>query len=339
MKHTVDLKKYQIRTDLVIETIDEQLKNNVDYFNDIKITEIILDEQNGLLLNKKEGIYITIEFKDITDSENQKNVTTVFSKQLSKIMEQTNIKQNDTCLIVALGNELSTPDSLGPLALKNIIITNHIFMYDDLDSDYRRVLAIKPGVTGQTGIETSDYIKAIVNDIKPDFIIIIDALASKSIERINKTIQLTNTGISPGSGIGNNRKKIDFETLNIPVIAVGIPTVVDAVTIVSDTINLMHKNYAFNKKLIKNPINKLISFKNINYLKQNIDINNEDKEYLLGLIGKLSDNEIRELINEVLTPVGYNLMITPKEIDFVIEKLGSIISDGINNSLHKKKIN
>ena len=197
-----------------------------------------------------------------------------------------------------------------------------------------KVSAINPGVMGQTGIETSDIILSIVEKIKPDFLIVIDSLASGSIERVNKTIQMTDTGIHPGSGIGNSRKEISKEKINIPVIAIGIPTVVDANVIVSDTINYMYKHYAYNKEFMKNPMSKLTT-SNVNYLKKDVTIDESDKKNLFGIIGTLSNNEFKELIYEVLTPIGYNMMVTPKEIDFVIEKLGDIIGNGINKALHK----
>ena len=178
-------------------------------------------------------------------------------------------------------------------------------------------------------------IKNAVKSSKPDFLIVIDALASGSIERVNKTIQITDTGISPGSGIGNSRKEISIDTIGIPVIAIGVPTVVDAVTVVSDTINYMHKNYAFNKKYLTNPMSRLISNTKINYLKEKIDIKEEDKSYLLGLVGTLTESEIKQLIYEVLTPIGYNLMVTPKEVDFEIKILSEIISGSINKVLKK----
>ena len=194
--------------------------------------------------------------------------------------------------------------------------------------------AINPGVMGTTGIETSDIIASIIDKIKPDFVIVIDALASQSIERVNKTIQMTDTGIHPGSGVGNSRKEISKEVLGIPVIAIGVPTTVDAVTIVSDTINYMYKHFSYTKENINNPSNKLM-ISSPNYLKKNIRINKKDKSKLLGMIGNLDEQETRQLIYEVLSPVGYNLMVTPKEIDFLIDKLSYIIGEGINKSLHK----
>ena len=243
------------------------------------------------------------------------------------------IKKNSLGLIVGLGNDKSTPDSLGPLVVDDIIVTNHLYLIGEMSSNFNRVAAINPGVMGETGIETSDIIKAIINEIKPDYLIVIDSLASKSIDRLNKTIQITDAGIHPGSGIGNRRKEISIDTLKIPVIAIGVPTVVDASVIVSDTINYIYKNYAFNKEYMNDPKSKL-TFNNINYLKKEIKENKQDKENLLGLLGTLNEAELQKLVYEVLTPIGYNLMVTPKEIDFIIENLSKVISNSINLCIH-----
>ena len=189
---------------------------------------------------------------------------------------------------------------------------------------------------GNTGMETSDIIGSIIKTIKPSFLIVIDALASQSLDRVNRTIQITDTGISPGGGIGNNRKEISEDILGIPVFAVGVPTTVDAVTIVSDTINYMYKHFSYLKNNINNPSNKLM-IGTPNYLKKNITIDEKDKSDLLGLVGNLTENETRQLISEVLTPVGYNLMVTPKEVDFIIEKLSDVIGNGINKVIHNRK--
>lgn len=335
MKHEIDMKRYPVRTDLIIENESfDGIHKVIEEENGIKITDVHLENKNAL--NKEKGDYITIEFNDVTDHDNYNKVLEIFTKNLKKLLAETNIKESDTCFIIGLGNRKSTADSLGPLVIDNILVTNYLYLFGDLDDGYRRTYAIAPGVTGQTGIETTDYILSIVEKMKPDFLIIIDALASKSIERVNKTIQMSNTGIAPGSGIGNNRKKLNSETINIPIISIGIPTVVDAATVVSDTIFFLQKQYAFQKKYMKNPRSKLVSTKQINYLKEDIKTTKEDNEYLLGLIGTLSNDEIKSLMDEVLTPIGYNMIVTTKEIDFVIEKLSKLVSEGINSSLHKK---
>jgi len=341
MKHEIDLKNYSIRTDLTIESLKNKslkgIKNEIEQDNDIIITTTYLDKENGVKINKKEGIYITIEFNDVTDSENKNKVEQVFSKSLRKLLDLANIKKDDFGLIIGLGNKNSTPDSLGPLSIEKVIVTNPIYLYGDLDDNYRRTCALSPGVMGETGIETSDFIKHIIDCVKPDFVIVIDALASASIERVNKTIQMTDTGIAPGSGIGNKRKEISSELFNIPVIAIGIPTVVDAITIVADTIKYMQKQYTYSKKNYHNPKNRLVASHLNNYLKEEIPSNQNDNKELLGMVGGLDDDEVRQLLFEVLTPIGYNFMVTPKEIDFIIEKLSEVIGDGINKALHNYK--
>ena len=330
MNKEVDLSKFQIRTDLAIDYVEENEKlkgvncktNNI---NGIKVTNVKLDSNN--ILNKKKGKYITLEFDDVTDKENRKKVISTLTLVLKKILK---FKKDSFGLIVGLGNDKSTPDSLGPLVINDIIVTNHLYILNELSSNFKRIAAINPGVMGETGIETSDIIESIVNKIKPDYLIVIDSLASKSIERLNKTIQITDTGIHPGSGIGNKRKEISYDTIGIPVIAIGVPTVVDASVIVSDTINFIYKNYAFNKEYMNDPKSKL-TFNNINYLNREVKENKKDKENLLGMLGTLSDEELKLLIYEVLNPIGYNLIVTPKEIDFVISNLSSIISKSINN--------
>lgn len=341
MNHEIDLGKYQIRTDLAIEAIKENsevkgIRSSQKVVDNIKITDVFIDEEGSKKINKKSGNYITIEFEDITDYNNSEVIKKVFVDSLKSLIEKNGIKDDDSCLIVGLGNSDSTPDSLGPKAIDNVIVTNHLFMYGQVEDGFRKTFAISPGVTGSTGIETSELIKSLINAIKPDFILAIDALASQSIERVVKTIQMTDTGIHPGSGVGNSRKELSLETLNIPVIAIGVPTVVDAVTIVSDTINYMFKNYTYTKNNINNPVNKLIPPASINYLKDDIEVTKEDKKVLLGAIGNLEDSEIKQLIFEVLTPIGYNLMVTPKEVDFLIDKLSDVIGNGINSTLHKK---
>ena len=334
MKHSVDLSKYQLRTDLAIESIKDIKNISKEIVEEnIKITNVVVDDKVSKIINKKKGNYITIEFDDITDSDNFEKVKKIFIRELNKLLNLLKINPKASCLIVGLGNSKSTPDSLGPLAINNIIVTNHLYELEQLDENYRRVSVLVPGVMGQTGLETSDVIASIVSKFKPDFMIIIDALASQSIERVNKTIQITDTGIHPGSGIGNSRKEISYETLNIPCIAIGVPTVVDAITIVSDTINYMHKHYTYSKLNINNPLNKLM-VGSPNYLKEKIETNKKDKETLLGIVGTLKEDEIRQLLFEVLSPIGYNMMVTPKEVDFLVERLSYLIGNGINETLH-----
>ena len=333
MSHEVDLKNSILRTDLAVELVKSKPTKQID---DIKITNITLNEQEAKEINKKEGNYTTIEFEDVTDSENQNKLIQIFTEELKTMLKNQNIKDDDMCLVLGLGNEKSTPDSLGPLVVSKTLVTNYIYLYGNLDEGFRRVCAISPGVMGETGIETSDLLKSIVDTIKPNFVITIDALAASSVERVNKTIQMTDSGINPGSGVGNKRKEISKEILGIPTIAIGVPTVVDAASIVSDTINYLYDHFAYQAASTHNPASKLTA--NVNYLKlsQKFKINKEEKEKILGMVGTLSETETKELIYEILNPIGYNLMVTPKEEDFVITKLSEVISSGLNKALHKQ---
>lgn len=337
MKHTIDLSKYQLRTDLAIDHLEsENIKNEIINYDGIKVTKIYLEDKVASKINKKEGNYITIEFEDVTDYQNRLELTKVFSNILKSLFIELEINDKMNCLVIGLGNDKSTPDSLGPLTVDKILVTRHLFLYDNPEDGFKCVSAIAPGVTGTTGIETSDLIENIINSVKPDFVLVIDALASKSIDRVNKTIQISDTGIHPGSGVGNSRKEVSKDKYGIPVIAIGIPTVVDAVTVVSDTIQYMHKHYAFHKNFINNPIYNLTVSSQVNYLKDDIKINDEDRKNLLGIVGSLEEEEIKQLLSEVLTPIGYNLMVTTKEIDFLMDNLSQVLGEGINKVLHKK---
>lgn len=318
----IDLSKYNIRTDLVIE--DSKLIHNEENIN-------------GIIVNStsKDGNYITISFDDVTDSDNYLKVKEVVTSNIKNILMLNNIKENDSCLIIGLGNVLSTPDSLGVKVLDDVMVTGHLYELGKVSDGVRKVCCFSPGVMGNTGIETSNIIKSLIKELKPDFIIAIDALASRSIDRVNKTIQITDTGIHPGSGIGNNRVEISKKTMNIPVIAIGVPTVVMSATIVYDTIDYLYKHIAYIKE--HEGINKL-SYGMRNYknkLKKSI-LDDNDKENLLGLFGGLSNIEQRSLIDEVLNNTELNLIVTPTEIDFLISKLSKLIAESINSSLHRQ---
>ena len=319
---SIDLSKYNIRTDLIIEN------NN-----------IIHDEKNidGLVITstKNNGNYITLSFDDITDNDNREKVSKYLEEIIKDILKLNNIKDNDTCLIVGLGNSLSTPDSLGVKVLDDIMVTGHLFKLGNVSEGIRNVSCISPGVMASTGIESFRIIKSLIKEIKPDFVIAIDALASRSIERINKTIQVTDTGIHPGSGIGNNRMEISKKTVHIPVIAIGVPTVVLSSTIVYDTTEYLIKHISYIKE--NKSINKLSYYKT-NYLKkiEKQDLNQKEKEDLLGLFGSLNEIDKRNLISEVLDNTNLNLIVTPTEIDFLIDKLSNLIAISLNHALHRQ---
>ena len=333
---SIDLSKYRIRTDLIVEHLSniKDYKRYEEVYDDIKIETIELDKDRAKIIDKKEGIYKTIYFDDVTDENNFAKLLDVTIKALKDLLKSINIKNSDSVLIVGLGNRKATPDALGPLTIDSIKITRQIVELGlPLDKKYRVISSIVPGVMGTTGIETKEIIEGVIEKVKPNFLIVIDALAASSLERINKTIQLTDTGIYPGSGLLNNRFEISKETLGLPVVAIGIPTVVDATTIVSNTINYIFRHFSYEKENINNKKLKLVPTINRNYKDHDKTLNKEERKEVMGLIGDLSDDEIKALITEVLTPLGYNLLVTPKEIDFVITKLSDLLSKALNKSL------
>lgn len=314
-----------IRTDLALEAhefIEESNKRNenkidtggVEIENDgteqIRITRVrITNERGEKTLGKPIGTYITLEVPDLryNDEELYEQTCKYLAKELSAILE---LKDDSVILIVGLGNWNVTPDALGPKVISKIMITRHLHEYvpDQVQKGVRPVCGISPGVLGITGIETGEIIKGIVEKVKPDIIIAIDALASRKMERVNTTIQISDTGISPGSGVGNKRMDISKDTLGVPVIAIGVPTVVDAATMASDAIDLV--------------IDELIK-----QAPKGTDFYN--------MLKSIDKEEKYQMIKEVLEPYSGNLIVTPKEIDEVIDKVSKIIANGLNISLHQ----
>lgn len=340
MPNNINLSKYNVYTDLAIDNIAafDSNKKIVKKINDkIKVTKLEVDKKISKSINKKEGLYISIEFDDITNFENREKVGKTLVKEIIDILEYKKIKDKDNCLIVGLGNVKSTPDALGSLTINNVLVTRHLFeLNQPVKEGIRNTSAVTPGVMGETGIETNDLIINLVKTIKPDFLIVIDSLKASSVSRVNKTIQLTDTGIQPGSGVGNNRKEISQLNLNIPVIAIGVPTVVDVSTIVNDTINMLYDHLAYIKNNFSK--NKLIVKQFGNYeekIKNSTKLTNDEKKELLGLLGEMNEDKKRLLFEETLNSFNYNMIVTPKEIDYIIEKLSDIIASSLNNALHK----
>src|SRR5699024_10491920 len=286
--------------------------------------------------------YITIFADGVKkqDTERQSKAIDVLSEQLQQLLKENNVDKGSKGLIVGLGNWNVTPDALGPITIEKILVTNHLFdlEYETVASGYRLIAALSPGVMGVTGMETSDIILSVIDRFHPAFVIVVDALASRSIERINETIQLTDTGIHPGSGVGNKRKEVSEETLGIPVFAIGVLTVVDAVTITSDTIDYLLKHFGKEWREKDAPSKAItpsgLSF-GMNKLTEDDLPNEEQRETFLGLVGNLSEEEKRNLINEVLSPTGYNMVVTPKEVDEFMNDMATLVAKGLNAALHE----
>ena len=338
----INLQKFTTRTDLAFEAIDiYSIHNSTDVIEEefmesnMLIKRTIINDKVAKEIEKKSGVYYSLDTSSIKthDHDDLVKCEHVLTMIIKEVLKLENITSKSKGLVVGLGNINVTPDSLGPMVVDNVIVTRHMFMInpDEVSEGISEVSALSPGVMGTTGIETVDIIEAIIRKINVDYIIAVDALASRSIARVNKTIQVTNTGISPGSGVGNRRKELSKETIGIPVIAIGVPTVVDAVTIASDTIDyiLKHLNNVMNEK----PKDKIVVNKKINYEEETLP-NEKYSEHFFGQFGVLDSDSKRDLINEVLTPSGFNMMVTPKEVDLDINDLCGVISGAIDRALH-----
>lgn len=276
----------------------------------VSVTRVkIQNDAGSRALKKPVGDYVTLEIPEYVHetAEHFDMITKTFSDELKRMLPKRG--KDGVTLVVGLGNRNITADALGPKVVDGLLVTRHLFdlMPDDIAEGVVPVCALSPGVLGITGIETNEIIKGVVQRVKPDVIIAIDALASRSISRVMTTIQLSNTGIKPGAGVGNERGGLDEETLGVPVIAIGVPTVVDAATMANDTIDMVIEN---------------------------ISAHTDKNTGFYRMLRDIDKNEKYHLIDEVLKKSFVNLVVTPKEVDEIIDDLAEIISDGINICMH-----
>lgn len=307
-----------VRTDLAVEA--REIYKNIykkeadgviveeNQRDDIKITTVDVKTEDGAIkIGKPMGKYITIDIPEFThyDGEVMDEVASVLSDSLKDIIK---VNVDKSVLVIGLGNWNVTPDALGPKVVEKIMITRHLheIMPDSIDDSVRPVCALAPGVLGITGIETGEVIKSLVERVKPSMVICIDALASRRLERVNRTIQIGTTGISPGAGVGNKRMEINEKNLGVPVIAIGVPTVVDAATIVNDAMDLV--------------LDEMIS-------------QSSSGGQFYTMLKSIDKNEKGYMIKSLLNPYVGDLMVTPKEVDVVIDSVSKIISNGLNMAL------
>lgn len=311
---------YEIRTDLALEAREKYEQDNVEIkgvrlekekmCEDIRITTMVIETENGARsMGRPKGNYITIEAASMDDEDDRYH--RMISEQLARIIKRLAPKGKQlSALVVGLGNREVTSDSLGPKVADRLFITRHMmreFGDDVFGKKQKRVSAIVPGVMAQTGMESSEIIRGILRETQPDFVIAVDALAARSTRRLNRTIQITDTGIHPGSGVGNHRHPLTEEALGIPVLAIGIPTVVDAATIVNDTMNNLLEALA------------------------------EHAPYgrMRNSYRSLDEVEQYELVRELLAPHLNTLYVTAKDIDASVNRLSGTISDAINLALQE----
>lgn len=267
----------------------------------VRIVEKYAEE----IMGKPQGTYVTIEAPVIRENNRQshQDVAEVLGKQLAALF---NLPEHANVLVVGLGNWNATPDALGPKVVGMTLVTRHMYNYapQEIRGGMRSVSALSPGVLGLTGIETAEIIKGVVDKIQPELVIAVDALASRSVERIGTTIQLADTGIAPGSGVGNKRAGINKESMGVPVIAIGVPTVVPAAIIAGETLDRLLEQTKNNPQL-------------------------------QAIYQNMNSEAFQPIVNAVLQPyTSGQLMVTPKEIDALIENTAKIIAGGISMALH-----
>lgn len=298
-----------IRTDLAMEARDIYYKNTAENsekegisaknerIGDIRLTRIeILNERGERALQKPIGTYVTIEAPNLKyDMGEYERVCRLIAREIRSLAD---IKADTKTLVAGLGNRSITPDALGPETVENLIITNHMRQKEDYlkNAGLSRVCAVAPGVLGTTGMEAVQIIKGVCGYLKPDLVIAVDALAARSLDRISNTFQISNTGISPGSGVGNRREGLNEKTLNTRVIAIGVPTVVDASTLVSDSLETALERSGTNT------------------------FDSTEREKM-----------IKEKITKNITP----LIVTPRDIDEITKTCAKTVANGINLALHK----
>lgn len=316
------VEKYKIRTDLAMEQKERfesdhvevsgvVLEEEYDEEKEIKITTVRIETENGAkAMGKPVGTYLTLEAPNMAaaDEGYHREISETLAGFLGKYMKDTeeNQEKGYSVLVVGLGNREVTPDALGPYVVDQLNVTRHIVQeygrYAVEKGRSRIVSAVVPGVMAQTGMESAEIIRGIVNETTPDLIMVIDALAARSTKRLNRTIQISDAGIHPGAGVGNHRSEITKDTMGIPVIAIGVPTVVDAATIVNDT--------------MENFITAL-----------------ETSETLKGVgvvLQGYNSAEKYELVKELIAPHLNGMFVTPKDIDDTVRRISYTISEAMN---------
>lgn len=307
---------YPIRTDLALESQERLQKkqglikgvsfHEEERENGVLVSTVIIETENAAkAMGRPRGTYVTIEAPQMAEEEeeNHRDISLELAKTIRQMIPE---KEELSVLVVGLGNREVTPDALGPRVVDNLFITRHIMnefgRYAFKDEDVVKVSGIVPGVMAQTGMECVEILRGVVKETSPDFVITVDALAARNVRRLGRTIQLTDTGITPGSGIGNHRNAINASSIGVPVISLGVPTVVDAATIVSDAMTT------------------LIEAMSLSDLKE------------------LDERERQELARELLSPQLNGLFVTPKNIDDSIKSLSFLISEGLNAALCKEAL-
>ena len=296
-----------------IDGVEINVEDDAD-LNIVVTTVRITNETGAAAMGKPVGNYITIESPEIhvNNVAAHEEIITILTGKLAELTRGAK-ESGGATLVIGLGNRNVTPDALGPKVVSKVLVTRHIMdnLPHELMGGLQPLCALAPGVMGTTGIETAEVVRGLVDHVKPALIIAIDALAARKISRINQTIQLSDTGISPGAGIGNVRMALNQQTLGVPVIAIGVPTVVDAATFVNDTMDLF-----------------------LSEMSENTPENLKDGADFFRMLQKLEDGDKYAIIRNTLGPLVGNMFVTPKEIGEVVAWLSNMIANSINMATH-----
>lgn len=315
------LEKYSVRTDLALEERERFESDNVeipgvileeeyDEEREIHISRVKVETENGAkIMGKPAGVYLTLEAPNLAlpDEDYHREISERIAGHIRELIRGKDLDEEDlSVLVVGLGNRQVTPDSLGPRVADNLCVTRHIVKeygkYAMGLEHARMVSAVVPGVMGQTGMETLEIVRGVVRETNPNLVIAVDALAARNSKRLNRTIQIADTGIHPGSGVGNHRNGLNRESLGVPVIGIGVPTVVDAATIVNDT--------------MENFISALESSDMLKGVGEVLRTYNSAQKY--------------ELVKELISPHLHGMFVTPKDEDEMVKQMSFTISEALN---------
>ncbi len=315
------LEKYSVRTDLALEEKERfesdhvevsgvVLEEEYDAEAEIRITRVRIETEKGAkAMGKPVGTYVTLEAPNLAvpDEAYHREVSEKIAEFVRELLRVQDLEKEEfSVLIVGLGNRQVTPDALGPYVTDHLCATRHIVKeygkYAMGMEQVNLVSTLAPGVMGQTGMETVEVVRGVVHETSPDLVIAIDALAARNSRRLNRTIQIADTGIHPGSGVGNHRNGLTRETIGVPVIGIGVPTVVDAATIVNDT--------------MENLIMAMESSETLKSVGEVLRSYNAAEKY--------------ELIKELIAPHLNGMFVTPKDVDEMVNQISYTISEGLN---------
>ena len=320
------VRNYSVRTDLALEEkerfesddVEIQgviLEESCDEEREMRLTRVEICTENGAkAMGKPVGTYLTLETPNLAvpDEELHMEIARELSRQIRRLIDKNIDKEKKkrsedlSVLVVGLGNRDVTPDALGPFVADHLSVTRHIVKeYGKYAMGMEHacmVSAVVPGVMGQTGMESAEIVRGIVAETNPDIVIAVDALAARNSRRLNRTVQIADTGIHPGSGVGNHRSGMNRESVGVPVIGIGVPTVVDAATIVSDT--------------MENLIRAM-----------------ETSDSLKGVgevLKSYNECEKHEFVKELIAPHLNGMFMTPKDVDEMVHQISHTISEAIN---------